>query len=988
MIYPLFYILKSQYEVILGLIFWNMANDTFNTRQSKRLFPAITAGGTLGSIWASFLTPLMSKGIGIEGLLWVYLLLMLMSASVSFYMGRRVVLIPYRDQGRGSEGNKGKGIWGELGYLKSLTSKYLVIRLLIILTLIPNMVIPLLNYSFNFAADKQFASESGILAFFSYFKGIMNIITFITLLFVGRLYNRIGLPVSMMIHPINYLLSFLGLFLSMDAVVASYARISTTIIRNTVNNPARAALMGILPGEGRAIVRAFLRGAVVRVGIMSGSGLIYLVNALIGSHQIPMAGAILSGLWTIATLILKVRYAEILSKSILEGSLDPKGMDIEDVENIFRDPAGKERLIKAFLESKGDDRLWHARILKMIGEPRLSDLIIEALPQESPKIRRELIGLLETSKLEQDELLFSLLKEEKDLELLGAIVKRATELSPQKRMAIGKALFENSQDPRRKAYGIWILYPTAPPFYRDLLSSWLSSEDPVLKEAGLKALRGIKEKEFLPYLKSILNEPNSPHTKALAIETLASLGLSETNQILYPFLGAREDVIKKAALNALDLRDPQALNLMIKMLLDKDPEIRRLSFERLRTGEYEDPTPLLQGVRVPSRQAREYIFRVLEEVGIRDNQVYRFVKERLKEAYQSFLDSESIRHLHEELRQAQDETLEKTFLGDKHRIQKALRVLEVLEGHLRELVHGMARDVVRVLASQIRNEEFKRAWKALYSPNNTIRGNALELLDTLIDRRIGQLLMPLLESNDPKHLKRVAKERLKLSHLPNDTLILLRRLLSAEEWVTVVLTMEFAEQTGYLGELRDLLVSLYGSHHPCIRMLAQRALNLEMECEVDATIELSEKILMLRSIYLFGDLTVQELAAIAIASKEVRYPKDTIVFKEGEKGDSLYLVTKGKVAVIKAMGEEGSPEGIKLAEIGPGDYFGEMALIEDTMRSATIKTLEPSIFLVLEKHEFNELVMEYPSIPLEICKALSKRLRELQRMVVGQACET
>lgn len=966
LIYPLFYILKAQYEVILGLIFWNLANDIFNTRQSKRLFPVITAGGTMGSILASFLTPVISKFLSFEALVWVYLFSMILSASVSFYMEKKIIIDPYSEYEGKKKQKEKKRFFKELGLLKELSKKYLVVKLLIILTLVPNMVIPILNYTFNFAADKQFATESGILSFFSYFKGIMNILSFITLLFVGRLYNRFGLPTAMMIHPINYFLSFLGLFWRMDAVVASYARISTTIIRNTINNPARAALMGILPREGRALLRAFLRGGIVRIGIMSGSGLIYAVGHLFGPSSVPMAGAVLSGTWILCALLLKLRYAEILSRSILEGSLELKVMEMEDLENIFRDAAGKERLLKAFLESKGEDRIWYGKILRQIGEPRLNPLIVKVFDQEKEEVKEKLLELLDLSSIKDRQTFLEGLAEKEGERVLRVVLRLAGGLPEPDRLRLGRFLYERSKDPLKRAFGIWLLYRTAPSYYKDLILTWLSSEDLRLKSAGLVAVQGSKDQEFLQHIKAILSGPNSNAIKALAIETLAALSPPELNQLLYPFLQQKDGELKKAALKAMSIHERESVLVAMRMLLDKDPDVRRIAYERLRDADYEDPATLLTGLKLPTRQAREFIFKVLEGVEIKDAQVYRYVMDNLKEAYQAVLDSDRISNLTKE-------TPNTPF--------------EVLTIHLREKKDHIVREVIRVLASQVRDQEFKRAWKGIYSPNPTTRGNALELLDTVVDRRVGKFLLPLLESTEPKQLTAIAKTKLKLN-AEEDVVKLLQRFISKGDWITVALSLEFVQEDGHLQELREYLLRHYGSPHLCLRSLVMKALNRDMECEMDKGIELSEKILMLRSIEIFQDLTVQELGAIALASKEVEYPRDTIVFREGEKGDALYFVAKGKVAVIKAMGEEGSPEGIQLAEIGRGEYFGEMALIEDTVRSATIKTIDHSVFLVLEKHEFNELVMEYPSIPLQICKVLSARLRALQQKLTGQVCET
>jgi CRP-like cAMP-binding protein len=168
--------------------------------------------------------------------------------------------------------------------------------------------------------------------------------------------------------------------------------------------------------------------------------------------------------------------------------------------------------------------------------------------------------------------------------------------------------------------------------------------------------------------------------------------------------------------------------------------------------------------------------------------------------------------------------------------------------------------------------------------------------------------------------------------------------------------------------------------------MAQRAMDKEdqdpvkLEEMMETETSIPEKILRLKSINIFEGLAASELAAIASVTEEVEYPAGDIVIKEGEAGETMFLILKGTVAVIKGEGEEGVQE-IELARIGAGDYFGEMALFEDAVRSATIRTAEDSRFLVLHKQEFTEIVREYPQIALHICKALSSRIRKLHEKI-------
>ena len=143
-------------------------------------------------------------------------------------------------------------------------------------------------------------------------------------------------------------------------------------------------------------------------------------------------------------------------------------------------------------------------------------------------------------------------------------------------------------------------------------------------------------------------------------------------------------------------------------------------------------------------------------------------------------------------------------------------------------------------------------------------------------------------------------------------------------------------------------------------------------------VSISDKIMLLRSIDIFESLSVSELAAIASVVEEIDSTPGEVIIQEGTLGDTLYLVVKGEVSVIKDLGEVGE---IEIDRIRAGDYFGEMALFEDALRSVSIRTEETCRFMVLHKHEFKELVREYPQIALEICKVLSGRIRNLHTKI-------
>ena len=153
--------------------------------------------------------------------------------------------------------------------------------------------------------------------------------------------------------------------------------------------------------------------------------------------------------------------------------------------------------------------------------------------------------------------------------------------------------------------------------------------------------------------------------------------------------------------------------------------------------------------------------------------------------------------------------------------------------------------------------------------------------------------------------------------------------------------------------------------------------------EIATAIPLTDKILHLKNIEIFADLSVNELAAVASVTEEAAFDEMEMVFQEGEIGDTLFLVLEGEVAVIKDCNAEREFE---LDTIGPGDYFGEMALFGDDRRSATIRVKKNARFLTLNKQELQEIVREYPQIALHVCRVLSMRIRRLHGKISDQSC--
>ena len=137
-----------------------------------------------------------------------------------------------------------------------------------------------------------------------------------------------------------------------------------------------------------------------------------------------------------------------------------------------------------------------------------------------------------------------------------------------------------------------------------------------------------------------------------------------------------------------------------------------------------------------------------------------------------------------------------------------------------------------------------------------------------------------------------------------------------------------------------------------------------------------------RKFTLFAELDDRELAAIAAVAKSRRYAKDDVIFHADESGDIFCLIKEGQVKVTMI-----SPEGkeIILSLLGPGDFFGEMALLDNEPRSATIIATEPLEIVTIWRSDFLHILSENFDITQKVLAELSRRLRSASNRIESLA---
>lgn len=194
------------------------------------------------------------------------------------------------------------------------------------------------------------------------------------------------------------------------------------------------------------------------------------------------------------------------------------------------------------------------------------------------------------------------------------------------------------------------------------------------------------------------------------------------------------------------------------------------------------------------------------------------------------------------------------------------------------------------------------------------------------------------------------------------------------------------------GKVEDRARSLDKDLHPAVARLGdvvdadRRALDVWIRLSARAGKMLAqeisqrdamERLLLLREVPLFSSLGLEQLEAIDQLLVEEEYLDGEVVFREDDPPGEMYLIVEGEVRICTGAGTDAE---LELGRIRAPGWFGEMAILDDQPRSATIEITEDARLLVLDGEGFKDLVHQMPALALEICRQLTVRVRQLDQM--------
>jgi HEAT repeat protein len=461
---------------------------------------------------------------------------------------------------------------------------------------------------------------------------------------------------------------------------------------------------------------------------------------------------------------------------------------------------------------------------------------------------------------------------------------------------------------------------------QELLTALLKENDIHCKRTTLDAIHeiGRNTKGVLPFqVDPILDmlEDVSPAVRRDAIRVAALLDGESVYAAIAGHLADEDAEVRRSASESLKQAWAQSRSVVLPMLEQKRGLVVSAALDAIPVGAEEALVPL-----------RSYIQREVSSI-----RYYRaMIASVPRKGRATFLLLEALRHRE---------------LGCEERLMKAVGLFG----------NASALDLIR---------------KSLNAGDTSTRAAALEALEMLGDKRITREVLPILDrggvfGGDDDETMNTAR--------------VVEVLLSQDDpWIRALGTYIISELK--LKSFTAALHTLYSDPSPLVRDSAHSAIaKMDGAIKMKAiknlktlkTLSALDRMLLLREVPIFSNLDPVDLEKIADVAEEQLFFDQSLVCREGEPGNTMFIIATGTVDVVK---RSGTGETV-LATRSVGEFVGEMAILESAPRSATLKARGDVRVLIIDGDAFNTILHDRPQVAVSVLKHMSTRVRELNERV-------
>jgi ATP/ADP translocase/HEAT repeat protein len=902
-LYFLLVIWLESCSLISIMLSYSYAGDYFTTRDARRLYGYINGGLAFGTLVSGYMISPLVKWMGTDNLLFVIGGLQILSAlwAVTISASTRPST---REEDELGEQRKAP--------LATIFGRPYV--LLIMIVVVSGLIcFRLTEFQFQITASRVMQEER-LAIFFGKFYGYVGIAqVIIQFLLVGWLLGRFGVMKSLAVLPICLLGASAGFYFHPAVLTAALLNFARLAFSETLDLPSREVLFLPLPRRIRLRAQALFSGAIVPFGSgIGGAVILILVRHLEDIHHFAPITAGVVVLWLVCLLILRSFYKGTLAQTIMSGEVSPS-----DLQRLVSIPASGA-VLNGLLRSQKDERVLFALDLLKLrklgflidGVYRLTDsnneiiarTAFELLGEEGARVPIEHFnrGIEDPRPPVRTAALLAyarIWREEAVPKLRGALNDSAA--SCRLAAMVGLIQFGGFD-------GAILAYPR--------LNDMLASARVADRVAAVSVLHRIGGKGYEQTIESLLSD-RAREVRREAALVCADLRSPELSPVLVKRIG--DPSLRQAVIRALESMPPEAGPLLAGSLKDRSlstEDRSSLAIALAKVGQAEVLGVLFDLVAsdepIVLRSAAGRALRIARERGvvpdIDTRVVYGYVEkliDRLMLVSKARIGSYKT-----------DPGSSVLFLD------RCLVILDI---------------IFSLLILLTDKEELKGIEASLLSPDQTLRDNAVELLDVILPRSLSSRLIPVISNalHELPSASRGLSDELK------------QELLDSDDWLRCITLYHLSGGKRHKMGAKDMSKS-------DVKLLT-----------------IINTISFLKTVELFKDIPAEYLTGLAEIVREVSFFKGETLFKEGERGDSFYLIQEGQICVKKGRRE--------VTRLERGECIGEMALLDGKPRSATCIVEKDAKLLRISSDNFSNLLSSHPEMAKALLRTLAQRLRKV-----------
>ncbi|HEX6385892.1 MAG TPA: Npt1/Npt2 family nucleotide transporter [Anaerolineae bacterium] len=775
-----------------------------------------------------------------------------------------------------------------------------------------------LAFPFAKAVAAQFPDEDALAGFLGVFQGTITAAAFlVSLLVANRLYARFGFMGALLVLPLIYLIGFGVLLVNAAFVVLVAFRFLQMFWMQGVAGSAYQALFNIVPGERREQTRAFIDGVPTQAGIVLIGVLLAIGEQNLQAQHMFLLGVVTAVLATLTVWQARRAYSGAVVEALHAGQPGVFFSEEEPFGGFRRDATAVAVAVAGISDPNPAVRRVAAEILGNLAVPEATDALVNALDDPDAEVRAALLRSLARAMA------------------APALLEVATYLrDPESlvRLEAVRALNRLTAYPRGLATHVQPL---------------LSDLDPVVSsEVAVTLLQTGSYPQAVDVLHN-MTLSSKPAIRVKALEALAAWGDPAAYDLAAAGLADSSPAVRGAAAMALAYIDPgRCLDSLIQTLGDEDSSVREAVAGAI--GQIGAPAlvPTMEALSDPALETGALLALSGLPVQRVAGRIHQYVQDRVNCA------------LHYDELQGGLVPLQNG--DDRMRL-----LIESLQDRARR--HGL--NALRGMGLLGDHDAIALAIDNLQSKDADQRANALEMLDSVGGRDI----RPVLHLWEPAGTESTANQM--ETGRERAAEVLLSVLQDSDSWLRACAAL--VAGTLNLPQVQTELARLARSDPDAlVQETATATLDGGLTVNTLPTLSIMERILFLRRVPLFAALSPVELKQVAGIAGEHFFVDGEFIARQDDPGDEMYIIVSGEIQVLVSDGDTT----MELAQRKPGEYVGEMAIISQEPRMASLVAAGDVRVLCINQKQFEGILRERPETSLAVMRILCDRLKESQHL--------